>query len=301
MVDETTLASEASAGAALAATLRRLERAAAPPWLHGEVARRMAERLPVIRLQPQRLLQWWAWSGASDALLAAAYPKAQRVRVEPTPALLERSALGVRRPWWSADRRRTVEAVLERDVAAASGQLLWANMMLHAVPDPAAQLARWQRALAVDGFVMYSCFGPDTVKELRPLYARLGWGTPARDFIDMHDLGDMMLEAGFADPVMDQERLTLTYADAPALLDELRALGGNGAAARHTGLRTPRWRARLLRELESLRGTDGRLALGFEIVYGHAFKAPPRMRPGEATSVSLEDMRAMVRARPRTR
>ena len=299
MADETTrhAAAPQADAAAFAANRRRFARAGSPPWLHGEVARRMAARLPVIRLQPQSVLQWWAWSGSGDELLAATYPKARRVRVEPTPALAARSALAAQRPWWSAGRwrARAAEVVLEGEVAAASCQMLWANMMLHAVPDPAALLAQWQRALAVDGFVMFSCLGPDTLKELRPLYARLGWGAPAQGFIDMHDIGDMMIHAGFADPVMDQERITLTYADAPALLAELRGLGGNAAPGRHAGLRTPRWRERLLRELEALAGADGRIALGFEIVYGHAFKAAPRAKPSTETAVPLEQMRALVR------
>ena len=288
----------ASAGpdaAALQRLWRRQALAAAPPWLHGEVARRMAERLAVVRLQPATLLQWWAWAGASDAALAAAYPRAQRLLLEPTPALRERSARLARRPWWSRGPR--AEALLERDAAPESCQLLWANMMLHAVPDPAALLAQWQRTLAVDGFVMFSCLGPDTLKALRALYARCGFGAPAQDFVDMHDIGDMLVHAGFADPVMDQEQLTLTYADAGALLAELRTLGGNAAAGRFAGLRTPRWRARLERELGALAGADGRLALGFEIVYGHAFKPAPRVAAGRETAVPLEQMRAMVRRR----
>ena len=112
----------------------------------------------------------------------------------------------------------------------------------------------------------------------------------------MHDLGDMLVQAGFADPVMDQETLTLQYDTPQALLDELRSLGGNAAPDRFAGLRTPRWRARLLRELEGLRGRDGKLEVSFEVAYGHAFRAAPRLRPGEATSISLDDMRAMVRS-----
>ncbi|HEX7385408.1 MAG TPA: biotin synthase [Burkholderiaceae bacterium] len=279
--------------AALHAHWRRLARAAAPPWLHGEVARRMAERLPVIRAQPATIVQWPGWSGASDALLAAAYPKARRVLAEPTPALAEHAR--ARRPRWWPRARAGAEAVADAEIGAASAELLWSNMALHFSADPQASFAHWQRALAVGGFVMFSCFGPDTLKALRALYARLGWGAPAQDFVDMHDLGDMLLHAGFADPVMDQETLTLTFADAASLLDELRGLGGNAAPARHAGLRTPRWRARLLDSLEALRGADGRLALGFEIVYGHAFKTVARGATGE-TQVSLDAMRGLVRA-----
>ncbi|HLO93533.1 MAG TPA: biotin synthase, partial [Burkholderiaceae bacterium] len=147
----------------------------------------------------------------------------------------------------------------------------------------------------VDGFLMFSCLGPDSLVELVRLYESLGWGRPLPAWVDMHDLGDMMVEAGFADPVMDQERLRLTWSEPEKLLADLRALGGNVSPARFPGLRTPRWRARLLAALEGLRGPDGLIALSLELVYGHAFKPVPRPRVSGETHVSLDDMRSMVR------
>jgi malonyl-CoA O-methyltransferase len=157
--------------------------------------------------------------------------------------------------------------------------------------------ARWHELLAVDGFVMFSCPGPGTLRELRALYQQRGWPSPTPAHIDMHDLGDMLLQAGFADPVMDQETLTLQWSSPQAMLDELRALGGNTSPARHAGLRTPRWRRQLLDLLAESAGADGRISASFEIAYGHAFKAAPRSRGGETTSVSLQDMRTMIRRR----
>ena len=156
-------------------------------------------------------------------------------------------------------------------------------------------MVAWQRALDVDGFLMFSTLGPGSLRELVQLYGRLGWPVPMAPFVDMHDLGDMLVQAGFADPVMDQETLTLNWPSSEALLAELRLLGGNIDPHRMPGLRTPRWRARLLQALDSLAGPDGRIALGFEVVYGHAFKAVPRPRMAGETAVSLDDMRAMVR------
>ena len=296
----TTPAAEARAidVAAVDAVLRRLARQPSAPWLHGEVARRMAQRLQVIRLQPERIVDWWSFLGASGELLALAYPRAQRIAVEPNAALMQRSRDLNKVAWWSPRRLRAVEVEVraEADELPRSAQLLWANMMLHAVQDPPALMARWQSALSADGFVMFSCLGPDTLRQLRELYARLEWPAPTIDFVDMHDLGDMLLHAGFADPVMDQETLTLNWASPQALLDELRSLGGNVSPQRPAGLRTPRWRARLERELDALRGPDGRLSLRFEIAYGHAFKAAPRLQAGAPTTVSLDDMRALVRS-----
>jgi malonyl-CoA O-methyltransferase len=169
-------------------------------------------------------------------------------------------------------------------------------MMLHAVADPEAVMQSWRRALAVDGFLMFSTLGPDTLGGLRALYRDAGWGVAHAPFTDMHDLGDMLVAAGFADPVMDQERLTLTWATPDALLGELRTLGGNAAPARFAGLRTPRWRARLHAALRERAAADGRIALEFELVYGHAFNPPPRAKLAGETRVALDDLRAMARS-----
>ena len=282
------------------ACLRRLAQADEAPWLHGEVARRMAERLSIIRAKPEAVLDWWAFGGAGGALLAQAYPAARRIIVEPTPALQARSRLDAQAPWWSARRWRTpaAEVVLPDEVAPASVQLVWANMMLHASVDPAALMARWQRALTVDGFVMFSCLGPGSLRDLHELYQRLGWPPPMADFVDMHDLGDMLVHAGFADPVMDQEVLTLSWDSPQSLLRELRSLGANASPDRFAGLRTPNWRERLLAGLAAMAAPDGRIYLRFEVAYGHAFKAAPRPLLSAETTVSLDDMRAMVRTKP---
>ena len=170
-------------------------------------------------------------------------------------------------------------------------------MVLHGVIDPPALFARWHELLGVDGFVAFSCLGPGTLAELRELYASLGWPAPTPGFVDMHDLGDMLVAAGFADPVLDQETLNLSWTSAEALLGELRLLGGNAAPDRFAGLRTPAWRRRLVAALEERAGADGRIALRFEIAYGHGFRTGPRVKGGDV-AVSLDDMRAMVR-RPR--
>jgi malonyl-CoA O-methyltransferase len=111
----------------------------------------------------------------------------------------------------------------------------------------------------------------------------------------MHDLGDMLVHAGFADPVMDQETLTLTWPSAEAALRECRSWGGNAAPGRFAGCRTPRWRERLVQTLAARSGT-GPVGLSFEVVYGHAFKAAPRLALAPETAIPLESMRSLVRA-----
>jgi len=284
--------------AAVSRVARRLDTAAAvsAPWLHGEVARRMAERLPVVRLRPQRVLDWGAQLGGSDSALRAIYPDADIVAVEthasvPPPPMPPS-------PWWRWRQRTLPHPVcLSQDsVPPQHGQLLWSNMRLHHVLDPQAQLRQWQQAVAVDGFLMFSTLGPGSLPQLRSLYRARGWPVPHAPFVDMHDLGDMLVQAGFADPVMDQEVITLTWPDAPALLSELRSLGGNADPQRFAGLRTPRWHAGLLQAIAAQADSQGRIALDFEVVYGHAFRPAPRPRLTARTEVPLQDLRDMVRS-----
>ncbi|HSW03389.1 biotin synthase [Aquabacterium sp.] len=283
---------------AVAHVLDRLARADAAPWLHQEVARRMAQRLPVIRQPPQRWLDWWGFVGGGEAAVKGVLPAAQRRVVEPTRALLHRSQQALRRPWWALGRRGDPGSVmLEAEVPPASAQMVWANMVLHASPQPVQLLALWQAALAVDGFLMFSTLGPDSLRELREVYAACGWAAPHPPFTDMHDIGDQLVHGGFADPVMDQETLRLTWSSPQALLDELRTLGGHVGVARQTGLRTPRWRQRLLSALGERADAQGRIGLSFEIVYGHAFKAAPRPAAGAPVTVPLEQLRASLASR----
>ncbi len=145
---------------------------------------------------------------------------------------------------------------------------------------------------------MCSALGPDTARELRALYARRGWGLPTIDFIDMHDLGDELVKAGFADPVMDMERIRLTWASPEAMLAELRTWGGNVATGRFGGCRSRAWQQAWLQAVgEELRDADGRVGLTIEVIYGHALKPEPRAPLQAETRVSLQDMRRMVQRR----
>jgi malonyl-CoA O-methyltransferase len=171
-------------------------------------------------------------------------------------------------------------------------------MALHMAADPLALIAQWHSLLEPDGFLMFTCFGPDTLREVRGLYAALGWPAPSHVFTDMHDWGDMLVHAGFAEPVMDMERITLSFATPERLLVELRELGRNLHPQRFQGLRGRSWHARLLSELGQRlapKGSPQPLSLTFEVIYGHAFKPAPRLQVRPETRLSLEEMRSTLR------
>jgi malonyl-CoA O-methyltransferase len=277
----------------------RWQRMAPPasPWLHEEVAQRMRDRLQWIKLQPQAWAHWGAVRGGLQAhrQLAAGYPSAECYVLEVEETRGRVAIENIAKPWWNP-KRWGAPATHFESPPPASVDMLWANMALHEAADPQALLARWHQALKVGGFLMFSCLGPDTVRELRGLYQALGWPPAGHELTDMHDWGDMLVQTGFAEPVMDMERITLTYETPERLLQELRELGRNFHPARFAGLRGRAWKARLLRALEEHlpRQADGRLALTFEIIYGHAMKAQPKVKVSAMSAVSVQDMRAML-------
>jgi malonyl-CoA O-methyltransferase len=175
--------------------------------------------------------------------------------------------------------------------------MLWANMHLHNALDPQVLISQWHKAIATDGFLMFSCLGPDTLRELRGMYEKLGWPVPSHQFTDMHDWGDMLIQAGFAEPVMDMERIVLTYETPQKLLQDLRELGRNLHPDRFPALRGKVWKAKLedaLHEHLADPAEGGRLKLTFEVIYGHAMKPKPRVKLSEHSAVSLRDMREML-------
>jgi len=273
------------------------------PWLHEEIGGRMVERLGWFKQTPQDWLDWSPVLGglSTHRRLRDVYPDAGvwigGDQAEQASNLLGRSGgarAALRNPlkWWASAPRVVADAQ-----AAELAEMVWANMALHLTHDPRALLQRWRQLLRVGGFLMFSSLGPDTLREVRAVYANQGWHSPAHALTDMHDWGDMLVETGFAEPVMDMERLTLTYPSAERLLQDLRDWGRNLHAERPGGLRGRGHRQALVDALESglPRTQDGLLVITVEVVYGHAFKAAPKIKVSQSSAVSVDDMRAMLR------
>ncbi|MDZ7813158.1 MAG: biotin synthase [Ideonella sp.] len=271
---------------------RRLALAAESPWLHQEAAARMAERLSFIKRQPALSFDWSPDAPQSAGALVKACPHAQVRHVREVTADVAPAS------WW---RRLAGLEARERWMSPAAtqgaqAQLLWSNMGLHLEPNVLAVMRQWRAAMAADSFVMFTTLGPGSLPSLRNLYSERGWGEPHPPFTDMHDLGDMLVEAGFADPVMDQEILTLTYATPQALLRELREVGMNLCPGRFKGLRSRAWLAQLNEALARQADAQGRVSLRWELVYGHAFRGADRGHGLSAdTRIPLDDMKLMLR------
>ena len=257
----------------------------------------MEGRLQWIVRRPASWLDWEPSRGGLQGheLVRKRYASATVSIAEPTEQRQKLIQKALTPAWWRPARWLKATGM---GIPDAPVDMVWANMALHMAADPQALIRQWHDALAVDGFLMFSCLGPDTLLELRRVYANLGWPEPHHQFTDMHDWGDMLVQAGFAEPIMDMERITLSFSSADALLVELRTLGRNLNNRRFAGLRSRGWRQQLARQLEeklSAEQDDGRLTLTFEVVYGHAFKPQPRHTIKSTTVVSLDAMKSALK------
>ena len=257
-----------------------------------EIGSRMLERLDYVKIEPQRILDLGCGTGAMLSALSERYPKAQVVGTDFSEPMLR---MGLeprsRLRWLMPFLRGPKSALVAADAAAlplASGSqgLLWSNLLLHWLADPQPVLREMHRVLELGGLLMFSTLGPDTLKELRSSFP--GEAPRSLHFIDMHDYGDMLVESGFADPVMDAERLTVTYPSFDDLVAELRRCGAsNSGVARSRGLTGRTTWAAARENYERLR-QDGRLPATLEVIYGHAWKAAAKKTSDGATIVRFD-------------
>jgi malonyl-CoA O-methyltransferase len=272
--------------------------------LQREVASRMLARLDVVKLVPAAILDAGCGTGEGSMELAARYPDARVVGFDVAHAMTQMAQDRVRHgrslyrrlvaPF--ARARGPVPAFVCADLnslpfAGVAFDLAFSNLALQWVNDLPRVFAEMRRCLKVGALFTFTTFGPDTLKELRAAFARADAHTHVNRFVDMHDIGDMLVDAGFADPVMDMEQLTLTYPDPAALMRDLKALGAtNATRGRPRGL-TGRGRyAKVLAHLKRI-AVDGRLPATFEVVYGHAWKGEPRRSAEGLPIVKMERRR----------
>ena len=254
--------------------------------LQREVCTRMLERLDYVKIQPERLLDAGSGTGWGGRQLAEKYPAATMISLDIAIGMLQNAQS--RSNWWQklfgAKRNFPVCADVEAlPLSPNSLDMVWSNMAVQWCNDLPATFVELHRVLKTEGLLMFSTLGPDTLKELRQSFSGVDEHSHLNRFADMHDIGDMLVQAGFAEPVMDMEYLTLTYNDVRGVLQDLKGIGAhNTTEGRGQGLMGKAAFARLLENYEKLR-RDGKLPATYEVVYGHAWKPAPRVnRDGAA-------------------
>ena len=260
--------------------------------LHHEVAKRMAQRMKAFRLLPQAGLDWHPSLGgvlAREVFREEGLSVQWKIR-EANP---HRFATLKRRsdPWWRWRSR------LQSAPDGAEFDLVWSNLGLHLTHEPHRWLKAWQEALKPNGWVIFSCFGPDTLKELSELHASQGWPKACQDWMDMHDWGDALLKNGWKDPVMDVERLTLTYQRPDDLIADMRAWGRNLHPDRFASCRSSKWlsgyKNALSERIES--APDRCFRLTFEVIHGHAIRSDRVKTASGVQTIELSALREQLK------
>ncbi len=260
-----------------------------------EIGQRLLERLDLIRLRPRRILDLGCGTGRWSEALARRYRKAEILSLDLAPGMVAEARRRMSAWQRRFGRRRLLCADAEAlPLADDSIDMIFSNATLQWCQELDTLFRELRRVLRPGGVAMFTTFGPDTLTELRQAWAEVDDAVHVNAFIDMHDIGDAMVRAGLADPVMDAERITLTYRDATTLMREIKELGAhNVTAGRPRGLTAPGRLRRVMAAYERFRRDDGTLPVTYEVIYGHGWGPDPGQRPlGDGSvAVPLERLR----------
>jgi malonyl-CoA O-methyltransferase len=257
--------------------------------LQAEVRTRMFNRLELVKILPELILDAGCGTGHASFELARRFAVSQIISLDIAWGMLQRTKAG--QPWLKRKLGLTRQNLLCADienlpVQSSSMGLVWSNLALQWCNDLDQAFSETYRVLQPGGLFMFSTFGPDTLKELRHAANADPNHVHISRFIDMHDIGDALVRAGYSAPVLDVEQFVLTYDDVLGVMRDLKAIGAhNAAAGRSRGLQGRSFLTKLTQNYERFR-KDGKLPATFEVVYGHAWK--PGASKSESRTTSLD-------------
>ena len=263
---------------------RRFDDAAASfnqaDYVHRATSEGLIDRLSPIKIDPQLILDLGAATGKSGRELSTIYRKATIVSLDASAGMLKAATKS--RRFFSKYKRLSLQADAGQiPLRTGSVDLVFCNMMLPWVADLTTCFADVARVLRKGGVFAFSTLGPDSMMEFREAWSRIGETDRVHVFPDMHVVGDALVQAGLADPVLDIDRLTITYPSNAELLDDLNSCGASIEPFWKDPL--PENLSRLKIMMRDFQNHQDRsdLSLDLELVYGHAWGSGPRPKPGE--------------------
>ena len=249
--------------------------------LQAQVGAELLDRLAPFQLDPALILDLGAGTGRLSAELKRRYRRSRVIALDLAPGMLRQAA---RHQGWLRRFDRVCADAARLPLKSASADVIFSNLMLQWCDPPDRVLAEARRVLEPNGFFAFSTFGPDTLKELRSAWGEADAHTHVNRFLDMHDVGDALMRAGFSEPVLDVERLTVTYADVLSLMRDLQSIGARNVTAGRLRSLTGKGRLRRMRAGYEAFRRDGRLPATYEVIYGAAWSggrtAPANGAPG---------------------
>ena len=251
--------------------------------LQKEVCNRLLDRLDYVKLSPTRILDAGAGTGEAIIPLHKRYENSAIVTLDISEKMLLKTAGNVPPSVRSTQVCGDIESLPFSDQCF---DLVFSNLTLQWCNDVQAALAEFNRVLKPDGLLMFTIFGPDTLKELRASWMQVDQSVHVNAFYDMHDLGDSLQYCKFAGPVMEAEHITVTYKDVDTLMDDLRSIGANVTASGHRqGLLTRNMVSKLRTAYDRFR-KQGVLPATYEVIYGHAWR-PVQGTPDRESTGSI--------------
>ena len=266
--------------------------------LQARVRGELLERLELVRTSPHVILDLGCGTGHAARELKRRYRRATVIALDIAPGMLREAG---RRSGLFARFRRVCGDALRLPLRTASVDLLFSNLMLQWCDELDAVLAEMRRVLKPEGFLSFSSFGPDTLRELRAAWSAVDSAHHVHRFLDMHDVGDALARAGLTEPVLDVERLELTYPDVRALVRDLKCIGAHNAAlTRRRGLTGKgAWQA-MTAAYETFR-RGGTLPASYEVIYGAAWGAAGAPAASGEVRIAVDAIRRPPRSPPDTR
>lgn len=257
--------------------------------LQAEVRTRMLDRLDFVKIAPQVILDAGCGTGRISIDLARRFSKSHILSLDIAMGMLRRTRAGqavsqIIKHALGLSRHSLLCGDIENlPLRDSSVGLVWSSLALQWCNDLDQAFREAHRVLQPEGLVMFSTFGPDTLRELRQAANADPDHIHVSRFIDMHDIGDALIRAGFTSPVLDVERFVLTYDDVMAVMRDLKAIGAHNAAqGRRRGLLGRGFLGKLTENYEQFR-SEGKLPATFEVVYGHAWKLQPKFHSADGS------------------
>jgi len=255
--------------------------------LQRNVCKELLERLDLTSLKPDVVLDVGCGTGWGTQDLLKKYKNAKIISLDLSPEMLKQTKS---KGSWLRKPQLICADAEDIPLEDESVDLIFSSLMLQWC-DYKKVFAEFKRILKPDGLLMFSSFGPDTLKELKQSWAQVDNHAHVNEFTDMHDLGDALIHAGLAEPVMDMDLLTLTYNDAISVMKDLKAIGANTILKNQQkdaeqGLVTPAKLKRVVAHYEQFR-RDGIIPASYEVVYGHAWKTRQRATKLEQTEFTV--------------
>jgi len=240
--------------------------------LQQEVANRLVDRMDLMSMKPGSILDAGTGTGFISQLLAERYPKAKITALDIAFNMLKQSKN--KRSFkqrWNKQFHYVNAEVENLPFADASLELVISGLTFQWCQNLPKVFKEIRRVLAPGGLLMFSTFGPDTLKELRQSWAEVDDLPHVNMFADMHDVGDALLKSGFADPVMDMEMLTVTYEDIKTVMRDLKQIGAHNVMQGRSHQVTGKNKLKKMMQAYEQYRQDGLVPVSHEIVYGHAW------------------------------